>query len=541
MGKEANIRHKSTKLPVQLYRAFFKLSIAAAVYAAFCVFKGLGIGGTGFAVSISLLGAIAYEVTYLVYKSRSKESKAKNENMTWKQVFMLLRFSGYLLGLYLVVLSADIIHKGIYLAIPLLVIAFGLCQQMHNNVYLSSHLSTFFESVAAGFTVITLELIYSALYIYQHKYLWIIGVCATVVLYALSEFFFHFYNCKKHGKKVVDKKWDELEKAEKKAEKQKKKENAVPLASDTDKKSAEKAKKLAKRKLKAQRKREVRIACRIFLPKKELILDRLAEFLRNSLLVVAIWVIFALLIISGSVEFAIKSGIYDKAIAIIPILISIATPVIDSQKQKESAESKYDKYDPRIPPKELKEVFINVFGQDSLSEKALDDVVDSMNKKNGFKRYNGEDYFVHPIAVAKIILDHTKEGDEVIAAALLHDCIEDLPGCTYETIKDDYNETVAKYVDLLSKKPGVDYRDPSNMWKYLDAIAEEPKAAIIKIADRINNMNTLDNCTDDEKQRKFEQTRRYYPQFVAKVKIKDTGNAHFYEFAEKCFEDRQYK
>lgn len=518
MGKEANIRHKSTKLPVQLYRAFFKLCIAATVYAAFCVFKSGDVASTAFAVAAAVLGAIAYEVTYLVYKSRSREHKAKNENMTWKQVFMLLRFSGYLIGLFIVVFSAKAVYNGKYFGIAFLVLGLALCQQMYNNVHLTSHLSTFFESVAAGFTVITLELIYSAFYLKKYENLYILGVCITVLLYALSELCFHFFNCMKHGKKKIEA--TKLGKAE---------------ASDGIGKNG-----ISKRKLKALKKAEERVAARSFLLRRELISDRIAEFLRNALLVSAIWIIFALLVITGGVEYAISAGIYDKAIVIIPIVISIATPIIDSQKQTESAEAKYDKYDPRIPPEEFKEVLSGMFGEKCLSVKALDYVVSNMNKKNHFVRYNGEDYFVHPIAVAKLLIEHTCEDDEVIAAALLHDCVEDMPECTVEKIKAEYGDRVAEYVRLVSKEDGKDYHDPEIMRTYLDKIAESKGAALIKTADRINNMNTLDNCTDTEKQRKFEQTRRYYPRFIDIARKRDTENEHFYEFAEKCFEDKKY-
>ncbi len=539
MGKEANIRHKSTKLPVQLYRAFFKLCIAAVVYASFCVFKGGGIANTGFAVAVSILGAIAYEITYFVYKMRSKEHKAKDENMTWKQVFVLLRFLGYLVGLFLVVFyseklryiygfSSNGIAGKLCLYVALIILGLALCQQMHNNKYIFSHLSTFFESVAAGFTVITLELIYSSFYLHKYENLYVFGICITVVLYALSELCFHFYNCLKHGKKTV--------------EKQKNIENKASL--EVPKSDVSQEDKLgtgiSRKKLRALKKKEEWEASRPFFVKKELILDRIAEFLRNALLVMSIWIIFILLIITGSVEYAISVGIYDKAIVIIPIIISIATPIIDSQKQTESAEAKYDKYDPRISPEEFKDVLCGMFGENSLSIKALDYVVSNMNKKNHFVRYNGEDYFVHPIAVAKLLTEHTYEDDEVIAAALLHDCVEDMPECTVEKIKAEYGEKVAEYVRLVSKEKGKDYHNPEIMRAYLDKIAENKGAALIKTADRINNMNTLDNCTDTEKQRKFEQTRRYYPRFIDIARKRDTENEHFYEFAEKCFEDKKY-
>ncbi len=509
MGNEANIRHKSTRLPVQVYRAFFKLTIAAALYSAFCVIKGAGnIKSASFAVAISILGAIGYEVAYFMHKARSQESKSKDENMTVKQIKMISHFFIYLLGILLVTQSAGMIYAENYFGIPLIIIAFALCQQIYNNQYIASHLSTFFESLVAGAVVITLELMYSSLQLGKYPYLWLAGVGATMLFCAFSETAFHFYNCQKHGNRAAEK----------------------ILASSRKEDSAEKG----------ARKREAHKQFSRFLTQKPLILDRVIEFARDMLLVFAIWAIFAVLIITGSVEIAVKLGVFDTAIAVIPILISLATPVIDSQKDSEKAGKEFNKYDPRISPKAFKDVLAERFGEGSISVKALDYLVKNMNKKNGYTRYNGEDYYVHPIAVAKILLDHTEEPDEVIAAALLHDCIEDIPECTKELLTEMFGEAVASYVYLLSKKEGVDYHNFRNMREYLAQIAQFPNAAIIKIADRINNMNTLENCTAEHKRKKFEQTRMYYPQFVAKVRETDSENSHFYDFAEQCFESQKY-
>ncbi len=515
MGKEANLRHKSTKTPVQIYRAFLKLSLAGAIYAAFCAFKGSSIA---FAVTVSLLGGIGYEISYLVYKSSRKQSQTKQENTTWKQVLILVRFAGFMLGLTVLLLAADMLRRGEpAFGISLMLVGLVLCQQMHNNTHLTSHLSTFCENAAVGTAVIALELLYSTLYLKEGGYAYIIAISVTAVLYALSEFFFHFFNCKKHTTSEVKKKSKKL---------------LRELLDGVD------LEKMTEKEFEAKMAEQDKRIYREFLLDRTLILDRLAEFLRNILLVAAIWAVFALLIISGSVEFAIKIGIYDKAIAIIPIIISIATPAIDSKKGKDG-KSMLDKYDPRIPPEELKRDLINSFGEDCHSVKALDYVCKNMNAKHRLVRYNGEDYCVHPIAVAKIIIDNTIETDEIIAAALLHDCIEDVWNCTYATLVRDYPETnIPELVKLVSKEPDKDYKNPVIMQEYLDKIAENTQAAIIKIADRINNLNTLDNCTDEAKRLKKEETKKFYIPFVENARTKDKNaekNKHFYDLAAKCF------
>lgn len=522
MNKEANLRHKSTKLPVQLYRTFFKLTIAAAVYASFCVFRDKSLASSGFSVAISLLGAIAYEVTYLVYKSHSREALSKDENATLKQVFTLLRSFGYMLGLWLVVLISEKITLGNYYFAFALPVAYVLCQQIYNNKYLMSHLSTFCESFALGTAVVTLELIYHKLGPEDAEIplaswkLLVTLACITLLLYALAELFFYFYNIAKHYREQMKKIDDDNENSNLTKWQQRKR----------------------KRKLKRDMKKQLKPMSRE--KKRALISDRIIEFTRNAFLVCTVWVIFALLILSGIVAYAIEIGIYSKAVVVIPIIVSIVTPIAEAQKQRTKQEAMYDKYDPRIPPNELKEAFETVFGKGSSSEKALEYVVKTMSRDKGHKRYNGEDFFIHPIAVAKLLLDHTNEDDGVIAAALLHDCIEDVEGCTYETLRDKFGEEIAARVKLLSKDSDKDYHDPANMNEYLDNISKDPKAAVIKIADRINNMNTLENCSGSKKYGKYLQTKRYYPSFVSKVKALDPDNSDFYDFAQKCFEEKKY-
>lgn len=527
MNKEANLRHKSTKLPVQLYRTFFKIAIAAAVYASFCVFRNSGSeelaasSGSGFVVAVSLFFAIAYELTYLIYKSHSRQALSKDENTTLKQVFTLLRSFGFMVGLWMVVTVSEKIAGGAYLLAPALLVAYALCHQIYNNKFLMSHLSTFCESFALGTVIVTLELIYrilgpedAAVSIASVPVIAVL-VCVTLLLYALAEVFFFFYNIEKHYREQIAK--------------------VTQNSTGTEDKKND-------RRMRRQIRKQAKQSLKPMSPEKKraLISDRLIEFARNAFLVCTVWVIFALLVISGSVEYALSIGIYAKAVVVIPIIVSIVTPIAEAQKQRTKQEAMFDKYDPRIPPSELSDAFETVFGKGSSSEKALRYVLATMTKERGHKRYNGEDYYVHPIAVAKLLLDHTNEDDDVIAAALLHDCIEDVEGCTFETLSADFGEEIAARVKLLSKTPGKDYHEPENMRGYLDAILKDPKAAIIKVADRINNMNTLENCSDSKKYGKFLQTKRYYPSFVSKARAIDPDNSDFYDFAQKCFEENKY-
>ena len=368
MGKEANLRHKTRKTSVLLYRAFLKLSLAGAIYATYLVLRGSTIAETGFAVAVSIIGAVAFEIAYCVYKAKKKENLDVSKDATWGQVLLLVKMILYFCGLFSLLYGARFVSGGKYAGIALIFMGLALCHQLHNNKSIFSHLSTFSENAAAGFIIITLELIYVDIGLGLQQWLWLIPGIITVVFYALTEVFFHFFNMRKHKGKASG---------------------------------------------------------------KQLFLDRLAQFLRNSLVVVIIYIAWIMLIISGCVQFVIDLGIYDKAIAIIPIVISVVTPALDAQKQNKAEKPKVIKYDPRISPENLKTELQTKFKDDSvLPIRALDYVTANMNKENKMTRYNGDDYYVHPIAVAKILMDNTDADHITVTAALLHDCIEDIEGRT---------------------------------------------------------------------------------------------------------------
>ena len=476
MGKEANLRHKSKKSAVLLYRTFLKLSLAAAIYSAYLVLRGTPINESGFAIAIAIISAIAFEVSYYVYKARKKEPVEVGKDPTWMQIFTLIKVIGFLLGLFLLLYGASYTRNGKYYGIALMAIGLTLCHLIHNNKRLFSHLSTFSENAAAGFIVITIELIYVHVGLGTEKWLWIVSAALTVLLYASTELFFYFFNKQKH-------------------------------------------------------KGEAKFI--------ELFLDRLAQFLRNTLVVFIVWIAWVLLIVSGCVQFVIDLGVYDKAIAVIPIVISIVTPALDLSKQNAAAQKKAAmiKYDPRVPNDEFRRTLKNNFGDDCNSIKALDYVIENMSREKNMLRYSGEDYYVHPIAVAKILLDHTDAGDSVIAAALMHDCIEDVPGCTYESVKKMFGEKeeIADTVRLVSKDPNKDYDEPENMKQYIGAISKNTAASLVKIADRINNNSTMDNRTEADKAEKTKQTKEYYLDLVYTVMPTDSKNRAFYKLAEEFF------
>ena len=112
------------------------------------------------------------------------------------------------------------------------------------------------------------------------------------------------------------------------------------------------------------------------------------------------------------------------------------------------------------------------------------------------KRKSGEPYIVHPLDVALIVAKEIGLGPTSIAAALLHDVVED-SDYTLDEIERLFGPTVARLVDGLTKIAGVFDQDTSvqaeNFRKMLISISDDVRVILIKMADRLNNMRTLDS------------------------------------------------
>jgi len=129
-----------------------------------------------------------------------------------------------------------------------------------------------------------------------------------------------------------------------------------------------------------------------------------------------------------------------------------------------------------------------------LIRKAFDVAVDSHKDQ---RRKSGEAYIFHPIAVAKIVASEIGLGATAIAAALMHDVVEDTP-ITIEDIEKMFNPKVAQLVEGLTKISKVQKEmnvsmQAENFRKMLFTLNDDVRVILIKIADRLHNMQTLDN------------------------------------------------
>lgn len=111
----------------------------------------------------------------------------------------------------------------------------------------------------------------------------------------------------------------------------------------------------------------------------------------------------------------------------------------------------------------------------------------------GVKRKSGEPYILHPISVATIVTREIGLGKKSIISSILHDVVEDTD-YTLADIKNIFGEKIASIVDGLTKLEGdFDFQQAANFRKMLLTLSDDVRVILIKIADRLHNMRTLDS------------------------------------------------
>lgn len=117
------------------------------------------------------------------------------------------------------------------------------------------------------------------------------------------------------------------------------------------------------------------------------------------------------------------------------------------------------------------------------------------------RRKSGEPYILHPIAVATIVADEIMLGTTSIVTALLHDVVEDTD-YTREDIEQFFGEKIASMVDGLTKMSGVFDHHSSlqaeNFRKMLLSMSDDVRVILIKLADRLHNMRTLESMPENK-------------------------------------------
>jgi guanosine-3',5'-bis(diphosphate) 3'-pyrophosphohydrolase len=142
----------------------------------------------------------------------------------------------------------------------------------------------------------------------------------------------------------------------------------------------------------------------------------------------------------------------------------------------------------------------------------------------GQTRKSGEPYVTHPVAVAKIVAELGLD-DVTIAAALLHDAVEDT-GMTLAAIESDFGEEVAAIVDGVTKLDRIKFdskeaQQAATMRKMLVAMAKDLRVLIIKLADRLHNMRTIAAMPAWKQERTAQETLDIYAPLAHRLGMQD--------------------
>lgn len=131
----------------------------------------------------------------------------------------------------------------------------------------------------------------------------------------------------------------------------------------------------------------------------------------------------------------------------------------------------------------------------------------------GQKRNSGEDYFIHPIAVATT-LSNMKLDDQTICAGLMHDVLEDTE-VTYDEMEEKFGHEVTFLVDGVTKLKNLNYssreeKQAENIRKMVMAMSNDVRVVLIKLADRLHNMRTLEYKTRKKQVQTATETLEIY-------------------------------
>jgi guanosine-3',5'-bis(diphosphate) 3'-pyrophosphohydrolase len=164
----------------------------------------------------------------------------------------------------------------------------------------------------------------------------------------------------------------------------------------------------------------------------------------------------------------------------------------------------------------------------------------------GQRRYSGEAYITHPVAVAGILADLHLDYQS-IAAAIMHDVLEDTP-VDKQQIEERFGEEIAELVDGVSKLDQLSFNSRvevqvESFRKMMLAMVEDIRVILLKLADRLHNMQTLDALPADKQRRIARETLEIYAPIAnrlgvygLKTELEDFGFRYTYPFRYRVLE-----
>lgn len=171
---------------------------------------------------------------------------------------------------------------------------------------------------------------------------------------------------------------------------------------------------------------------------------------------------------------------------------------------------------------ELRQLLVTIFSPEDVEQ--IDKAFNTANRAHeGQLRCSGQPYVIHPILVAKIVAELGMDKESVIAA-LLHDVVEDTD-LTLEDVTEKFGKSVASLVDGVTKlgKVPLSTREEvqaENVRKMLLAMSEDIRVIIIKLADRLHNMRTLEFMPPQKQRDKALETLEIYAPIAHRLGIR---------------------
>ncbi len=158
----------------------------------------------------------------------------------------------------------------------------------------------------------------------------------------------------------------------------------------------------------------------------------------------------------------------------------------------------------------------------------------SAMEHKGQVRHSGEPYLVHPLEVADILAD-LRLDMVAIAAGLLHDVVEDTRA-TIERVQELFGPEIAHVVEGVTKLSGITFsskeeRQAENFRKMLLAMVDDIRVILVKLADRLHNMRTLDHLSEEKRTKVAQETLDIYAPIANRLGMSKVKN----ELEELCF------
>lgn len=162
----------------------------------------------------------------------------------------------------------------------------------------------------------------------------------------------------------------------------------------------------------------------------------------------------------------------------------------------------------------------------------------------GQTRKNGDTYFIHPCAVASILIE-LQLDIPTIAAGLMHDTAEDCASVTIEGIKEEFGEEIANLVDGVTKLENIKYSDKEvakaeNIRKMILAMSKDIRVVLIKLADRLHNMRTLRYQSEEKQKSISKETLEIYAALAHRLGV-NSIKSELEDLSFKYLEPEEYK